>query len=515
MNIKLTNYNLKQSKAILCILLLIVMSMTISCEKYVDIRRNSSQGLIETVRDAQLLLDSYNIMNIEYASDAQLSADDFFISGQTFNSGSVEDQGIFTWQDVPRANAAPNWQNQYQIVYRANLALETIEKIRSTSTNKTEVDIIAENNVRGAGLFFRAYSFWNIAQLYADPYNADNLDRPGIPLRLVSDINIKSIRSTVKQTYDKIIQDLQEAAVLLPDIAIVVSRPSKVAAYAMLARVYLSMGSYSEALNYANEALKIKSTLMDFNLLTGSQLSSNTPFARFNIEVIFHSQTSSTTYLNPGVVNNPIARIDPILVSSYESNDLRKIVFLKPNNITLNYINSSGGSSSASVPDFTYRFTGNYEQTSNAAQFNGLAVDELYLISAECYARLGNRESAIKNLNILLKNRYVNTTTNPYVEINVNTDDRALDLILEHRRKELVMRSQRWTDLRRLNKEPKYRKDILRNISDINAVGTSPSNYNIVYTPRASFVLPANDKKYTLLIPQEVISNSEIQQNNR
>jgi hypothetical protein len=79
--------------------------------------------------------------------------------------------------------------------------------------------------------------------------------------------------------------------------------------------------------------------------------------------------------------------------------------------------------------------------------------------------------------------------------------DEALSKVLTERRKELIMRGQRWTDLRRLNKDPRFKTDLSRSV--------------VVDGATQTFTLPANDSRYTLLIPQEVITNSSLPQNAR
>ena len=141
-----------------------------------------------------------------------------------------------------------------------------------------------------------------------------------------------------------------------------------------------------------------------------------------------------------------------------------------------------------------YRFTGNYEGSFLSSDFfNGLAVDELYLIRAECYARTNKPTEAMADLNTLLATRWV---TGTYVNMVASNAEDALIKVLTERRKELVMRGQRWTDLRRLNKDTRFAKT-LRRVLD--------KNYD----------LPPNDSRYVLLIPDEVIKGAGIEQNPR
>jgi len=460
---------------LLCLLAHIVLFT--SCEKYLDIKRSNTQSPIQTANDCQLILDNYGSMNTSYSYDGIISCDDYFVNdaGYQLSTVTAEDRDIYRWlTNAIRSGSNPQWLNPYNKIYLANLVLETVAKLtKDGGTNSNILD-----GLRGAALFYRAFNHWQVAQLYAKPYSALSSSQDlGIPIRLNSDINDESDRGTLELTYNLIIQDLQEAANLLAPTSLVASRPSKVAAYAMLARVYQSMENYNLALNNASLALAINSQLINYNTLSTS---SNTPFsARFNKEVIFQAVTGTTPLLNPGTAGNNVGKIDAALVSSYSSNDLRGKIFLKANS------GSNVG---------TYRFTGNYEPATTANFFIGLAVDELYLIRAESYARSGNTEAALNDLNTLLATRWTTGTFVPMTAVNA---DAALSLIITERRKELLMRGLRWTDLRRLNKDIRFSKTLNRTILGI------------------TYSLLPNDSRYTLLIPTEVIRNSRISQNSR
>jgi len=479
------------------------------CQKYVDVKKNSAQLILETASDVQLLLDTYSVMNTGFPSEGMLSSDDFYLRGQIYSAvtNNAEDVGVFRWLSSPRTLALPQWQTPYQIIFRANLALETVEDLKSSGKDRAATSATLDA-LKGAGLFFRAYTYWNLAQLYANAYGIASASRdPGIPIRLTSDFNEISNRGTVEGTYARIVQDLQEAAILLPNIPSVSSRPSKVAAFAMLARVYLSMEDYTNALSSATAALQIKNDLFDYNTISQTQTN---PFTRFNKEVLFHSIILSSPLLSPGSQNSPVAIIDKDLANSYTNNDLRSKIFLKQNSspridpLTNDYVKNASGVVQF-FPDGTFRFSGNYEPSSSPTQFNGLAVDELYLIRAECYARAGNPTQAMTDLNTLLRTRWL---TGTYVDMVATNAEDALVKVLIERRKELLMRSQRWTDLRRLNRDSRFRKDLRREI----VYDPVP---NTVTPAPIYFDLPAGDLRFTLLIPQQVILNSNLQQNPR
>ncbi|MDR6568719.1 RagB/SusD family nutrient uptake outer membrane protein [Chitinophaga ginsengisegetis] len=458
-------------------ILLIVCVLTVTaCEKYVDIKKSGSQSFIETTKDCQLILDNYDLFNINYPVDGEIAADDYYLDDNRYNSDviTLEDKALYTWQPNAIRAASTQWVASYNKIYHCNLVLEALEKIKGTD----QPAVIS--NLQGSALFLRAYALWPLAQMYIKPYGAATMQEPGLPIHTRSDINDVPGRGTVKETYDAIVNDLTQAAGLLSNTSSISSRPNKAAALAMLARVYLSMEDYPNALSAADAALKLKSDLLDYNTL---ELGSYNPFPRFNKEVIFHAVIDhQNSVLEVGFGDENKALIDPVIISAYQNDDLRKQLLVKEN-------------LDVPVPSGTYRFIGNYEgAVGSSALFNGLAVDELYLVRAECYARAGQTANAVNDMNTLLATRWVSGT---YPGFTVSSAADALNKILLERRKELLMRGLRWTDLRRLNKDSRFAKNLSRVVN-----GT-------VYT------LPANDPRYTLLIPQEVITNSKLPQNSR
>ncbi len=453
-----------------------IILMLSSCQKFLDIKKSSSQSLIETSNDCQLILDNYSVMNLNYPSDGEVSADDYYLTSQSYQATNmtIADQDLYIWAPKAiRLLASPQWTPGYFGIYYSNLVLETVAKLRGKDNDAVL------NDLKGQALFFRAYRHWCLAQVYSKQYVSSTASQDlGIPLRLTSDISVKSVRSTNEQVYNQITNDLKEATDLLNETSPIQSRPNKLCGYALLARIYNSMQEYAKALDYADIALNLNSELIDYNSVNKNSF---TPFPRFNKEVIFQSVLAQNASLEPGSATNNRAKIDPLLLAQYEASDLRRDIFFKQN---------------AGLDLGTYRFTGNYEPVTNSSLFNGLAVDELYLIRAECFARKGNIESSMNDLNALLIKRY---KSGQFVTRTAANAEEALITVLKERRKELLMRGLRWADLKRLNLDSRFAKTLSRTV-----------NGN-------AYSLLANDLSYTLLIPDEVIVNAKgsIVQNQR
>jgi hypothetical protein len=439
------------------LLLLLTCLVLASCKKYLDAKPDKTLAVPSTLQDFQAILDN-NFLNLDYPFAGDIGSDDYFLKASDLSNFSTNDQLTYVWG----ANAANDldWNYAYNMIERCNVVLDGLNKN----------NLQGGASIKGSALFFRGYTFFQVANVFSLPYDAQNSNSiPGIPLRLSADITVKTTLSSMQETYQQIISDLRSSLPLLQVSPKVKTRPSKPAAYGALARTYLAMGDYTNANKYADSCLQLYNKLMDYNTLDSTLAN---PISQFNDEVIFHATTSG----RDGVLNPYYARVDTNLYATYTNNDLRKHIFY------------------TYADDGYYEFKGDYTGQSYGSLFGGIAVDEMLLIRAETYARLGNNSNAIADLNLLLVKRYSKSSFIPYPENYAN----PLPLILHERRKELAFRSEnRWSDLRRLNKEPQYAKTLTRVIN------------GQIYT------LPPNDKRYAWLIPVSVIQESGISQNTR
>lgn len=443
--------------------------MVVSCGKdWLDVKADRTQAIPSSLVDLQALLDNYTNINRDYVSLGEVASDGHYVNEAAWISATDKAKNAYTWtHDKPYSYSLgmTDWVMTYQKVFQVNVVLDAIKKMESD--NNSDIEIIG--NIRGQALFHRAYSFYRTAETWAPPYIAERARNDlGIPLRLESDINLPSVRSTVEQAYSQIVNDLKEASKLLPVSPLYKTRPSKTAAFALLARVYLSMRNYSMAGSFADSSIRLNGNLLDYN-----SLSINATFigdTRTNPEVIMHLEMSSTG-INGFLSTNCL--IDSGLLALYSNDDLRRSIFFRINaNRTISY-------------------KGNYTNSATTP-FCGPATDEMYLIRAECYARAGDVQRAMDDLNILLRKRWRKSVPYPLFKA-VDAAD-ALNKILVERKKELLLRGLRWSDLRRLNQEDV--KEILNRTIGGNTFKLDPNSY-----------------RYTFPIPDDIIQVSGIQQN--
>lgn len=433
-----------------------------SCNKYLDERPEKTTVVISSLDDVQKLLDKNDVINQGSVHCLiEMVSDDYYVTSAELNSLHKLQRENYLWD--PSAYMDNAWTTTYQRpVYYANIILDQLPGLNIKATDRARYD-----ELYGAALFFRSWGFYHLAQLFCKPYSARNLQEPGIVLRLSAAILDKSVRCTVQQCYDQIIADLKLAAEKLPETVSFPTRPNKAAAFGALARAYLSMGAYMEAGRFADSCLIRNNELMDYNLYDSN---STIPFARFNKETVFYS-----TLALENIVTMSYAKTDTALLASYQSGDLRRGMFF------------------ASNPNGTVYFNGSYEGSSWVQLFNGIATDEIYLIKAEAAARAGNTELSLQTINHLLMYRW---KAGEFADRQADTPQEALNLVLTERRKELLFRGLRWTDLRRLNEEG-YGIGIKRLFNG------------------QEYTLPANDPRWVMLIPPSIMSSTDIVQNPR
>ena len=176
--------------------------------------------------------------------------------------------------------------------------------------------------------------------------------------------------------------------------------------------------------------------------------------------MIWHSRIGGTSYFS----SQSGFQVSGDLLDLYREGDLRRSLF---------FIKRSSG---------YINFRGSYY--GSRPLFAGLAIDELYLILSESLVRKGRLDEGAAILNALLINRY----SEVFIPVSFTDETQALQVILEERRKELAFRGLRWSDLRRLNNDERFKTTRTRNYEG--------QEYNL---------LP-NSEKYVLPIPARELS---------
>lgn len=457
------NHQIKYPNSILLPILLLLIGS--GCKKeFLSIKPDKALVIPATLKDLQAIANNTAVMTGDNRSgltplQGELSDDNMRYTDNAWANLNLIEKNSYIWAKDPFAPATvlADWNKPYQAVFYANVILQGLEN-QTTAQNTAEKD-----DLKGTALFYRAHAFFQLLQIFAPQYSSTAAATDlGIPLPLHTNVMALNKRKTLAQSYQQVIQDLEMASPLLTETPLYKTRPCKTAVQGLLSRIYLIMGNYDQAFRCADAYLKSKNQLLNFNTLN---LTDARPIPNLNNpELVYFS--SMVSYLS----TLSTALVSPELYNLYPLNDLRRDAFFK--------LQPS--------QDILYKL-GNY--TGGSYYFSGIATGEILLIRAECYARKDNKDEAMDDLNKLRSNRIAAAS---YQNLQATTTNQALELILKERRLELCFRGLRWSDLRRLNKEPRFAVTLTRTVSG--GTYTLPPN-----DPRYIYPIPATETDYNPL----------------
>lgn len=401
------------------------------------------------------------------------------------------------WQDGNNANSGNlfyPYRFYYSQINNANIVINKAPEAAGDSNLR--------DRIMGEAYAFRAYSYSMLVQIYGKRYvpGQDN-KQLGVPLRLDETINAIP-RATVEEVYKQINSDLAKASELLKGK----SRLSKShfnynVVRGLMARVALTQGKYNEAATYANEARQ------GFELMTPEVYKkgfndNQVPEWMWGYDIIetqsdyfgnfmaYMSRNYNSTQIRsaPKVMNSK-------LYSLFPSTDVRTQV-VDPNGDHVGLLSDIDPATGKPKKKSEYANYSLFKYTSQKFTVENLnsslgdipfmRAAEMYLIEAEALARAG-KEAESKAVFALLESK-----RNPAYKASANTGAAYITEILNSRRLELWGEGFRFLDLKRLG-------------LPLDRTGTNVVNsvVNNVLT------VPADDKKWTWLIPQSEIDNSE------
>ena len=441
-----------------------VIASWLSCRKYVEDVPIQGQRVLVYTQDFRYLLDYRDQFEKAIGLPPVLCSDDVDFTAQVIQDRIVTNiiqRTMYTWGKPFYLDRSTDydWDIPYNINYYCNVV---INGVMDSKNGLLET----KNNILGEALVHRAYNFFMLVNMYAKQYDAASADKdPGIPL-LVKPVLLGNLtRRSVKDTYDQILADIRQAIPLLPNKSTSNTRPSKVAAYALLSKVYLYMRDFNKAAAFADSTLAISNQLYDYN----TAVAGATP--------VFPSQLNEVQILLrkvPRGTFSPLQLSQPLL-DLLGTKDLRYEVFVRP-----------GTKFNPNFAGFGYWPRSNYAGSPDGAAV-GLSVNETLLIKAECLARAGKKDEAVTMLNTLRKFRF---RPADYADLSAATPDAALQLVIDERRREFFGTGLRWFDQRRLNKDALFAKTITRVFN--NVTYTLEPNSNGYVFPLASILITQN-----------------------
>jgi hypothetical protein len=421
--------------------------------------------------------DVYSFVSLNLARDAK--GEDMVMAFPTFY--------VFDYQND---NREPNyrrtiftWEFPYENINQLNILLKGVEG----SATIVEAD---KKLLSAEAKALRAWFYFELIREFQFPITRDP-DAPGVPLYTepTSVANKGKPRGTVRETYDLINSDIEYAVQNIGSSRNLKSQVNSNVAWGMAARIYLEQGRWEDARNAAGQArqgyaLDPSGYHNNYDDISSPEVIWGFQQTTANGGQSLYYGTLSSMFEQTGTGYDGFY-ISEKLVNSFSLTDVRNTFFEynapgAPDHYATNKFGVDDPSlqvtllNGETVPQKTMHLDESIMM---------MRVAEMYLIEAECSARL-NAPGAGDLLFAVQSDR------DPAAARSGNTVAALISEILQERRKELYGElGIDWLDAKRLQLP----------------IDRSGSNHE---APN-DYVIPANDPRFNLKIPQKEIDSND------
>ncbi|MBE9598628.1 RagB/SusD family nutrient uptake outer membrane protein [Pedobacter sp. MC2016-24] len=455
------------------LLLLMPVLLSLSCKKYIDITPRGS-AVVETAQQFYEMVSlpnrGYAINNFQYLVDDQWMRESDVI-GKAKNLNIVNFTFDETENRVNLLSSSSFYNQAYSYINRWNMIISLVDG----STGDDATKLIAKSEAR----VHRAFDYFLLINTYAKAYDpASAATDGGICIMDKFDLEAKPVKSTVKDAYDFIQKDLDDAIPNLQAKPLDENHPSLAFAWALKAKVHLFKREFAAAKEAALKSLSYKNDifdLVDYTAKGGPNVVA--VVAPNNPEVLNYAYMTGYTEMNFAYVNI----ISPELRTLFGNNDARFNLFFTT--VNASFLDAGSG---------TAYFNIGYKKFFYPTV--GMKTTEVYLMLAELYARENNLTEAIATLNKIRVKRITSGTVNLAVPATIKE---TIALVIAERRKELLFGVNRFFDLKRFNLEPDYAKTIVRVFPIVNTT-----------EPKKTYTLNPNSRLYIIPFAQDVLKQN-------
>ena len=413
------------------ILILLVACATVNCSNFLEVDLPNDQLTADLVfKDAQL---AKSAMAGVYRSLEEKG----FLSGSSMGAGVY--MGCYADELVSyevntsnfaqfyrtTINAQSNvvktlWNDSYSQIYAINRIIVGLGLSESVSKD-------VKDRLLGEAYFLRAFLHFYLTEAYGDvPY-----------IKSVSyEENAVVKKESTAQVLNMALEDLSSAERLLPNSAAAGARlrPTKTAAYALQARIYLYLENWDQAVSYSSKVISQGTYVVETDLSKTFKKESRSSIWQLEPLKAGNNTREGALYT---ILSAPPSQVSLTLdfVNSFEVNDARRI----------NWIGSK-----SDAQQNTFFFASKYKQagvTPTTLEHSiVLRVEEQLLIRAEAYLKKQIYTQATADLNIIRSRAGLP----PLVFAN---EAQLMAAIISERRHELFTEfGHRFYDLKRLNK---------------------------------------------------------------
>lgn len=429
-----------KSKFVIMHLGILTLSL-LSCAKLVEIPNPAT-----TLTDTEVFADSADAaaaVSGIYSNISYKSSDVSFCNGsQTIFLGLSSDELVpflSGFYDIYFNNIQSNnsiissyfWNQAYPLIYQTNACIQNIDHSAVLSNT-------VRNQLTGESKFLRALFYFYLVNVYGDlPYIEKTFWK--------QTDSISRSNSTV--IYQHIIEDLKDAKLLLRiDYSFSGgqrTRANKLAASALLARVYLYNKEYKNAFLEADSVIKNGQCELSVNLNDVFAPNSNESILQWQLNTSFpnFNGTAEGHKINPLFSFFPaFYSLSDQLLSAFDSADQRKV----------NWINYTTFNGKTYFYPYKYKIGSAKEKpnSSPSEYYTVLRIAEQYLIRAEteCEGEGNGIDGAISDIN-MIRNRAGLANTSA-----ISLPDVKTALLHERQIEFFAEWGHRWLDLKRTDR---------------------------------------------------------------
>lgn len=377
-----------------------------------------------------------NLLNDVYKSPSALSY--ISLTSINYNWMGNEDRIIQNNADEQA------YYYSYTAIMYWNLMINNVPDATEAS-DVEKLELIAQAKV------LRAMNYFHLTNYYAEQYDeATAATKLSVPLITSAEMGAPSEQISIAKMYEFILTDLTDAIPNLPIESATVLHPNLGCGYAMLARVYLQMGDYTNALLYAQNALDQNNQLFNWKeyyeknkvqIEKENDWSTSYPSKTLTSPENYIFRYGSVTYKRNGQ-SGTNAALTLSRAAQFEEGDARF---------------ASKWKKKYQAPDSIY-----YGIRSDKFNAGGITTPEMYYIKAECLARKGgqaNLDEAMLTLNTVRKTRIFDAD---YTDLAATTTEEAIAYIRKEKANEYVQTAIPFWDAKRFNKDVNYAQTLTK-----------------------------------------------------
>lgn len=221
----------------------------VSCNKFLDELPDDRADLNTIDKIQSFLVSAYptHLPNLilEY------SADNVTCNGRQYAATAVQ-ESLYRWENVEEVGTNDDPRSIYNAMYTSiATANQTLDALSEMSSNAQT------NALKAEALLCRAFGMYNLANVFCMAWNPDKADEyPGMPYPKTAGVSVEE-RGTLRELYENINKDIEEALPLLNDTYLAVPKYhfNAKAAYAFAARFNLYYLNDVKAIEYASKVL--------------------------------------------------------------------------------------------------------------------------------------------------------------------------------------------------------------------------------------------------------------------